>query len=232
MKWFKHFSDANRDPKLISLIDEFGFEGYGMWWIICEVVADQYQANGNPELETSDKGWRKLTGIYPQKFKKVVTFLEKVGLLSVTFTEKGAKVCIDKMQEFKDNHTRNLQATYKQEVEEEVEEEKEEKFDGDSIEFRLARFLFNCIRVNNPKHKKPDLQKWAQHIDYMIRIDLRDPDEIKNVIKWCQEDNAPQNGSNFCWATNILSTDKLRKQYDQLVLKMRGTTVEPEDLSW
>ncbi|BDQ36327.1 hypothetical protein SYK_06870 [Pseudodesulfovibrio nedwellii] len=126
MKWFKHMSDAHRDPKLIALMDEFGVEGYGMWWIICEVVADQYKANGTPELETSVKGWRKLTGIYPKKFKKVLTFLEKGQLLFVTFSEKGIKVCLPKMQEFKDNHTRNLQAACKQEEEEE-EEKKEER---------------------------------------------------------------------------------------------------------
>lgn len=129
MKWFKHMSDAHRDPKLIALMDEFGVEGYGMWWIICEVVADQYKANGIPELETSVKGWRKLTGIYPKKFKKVLTFLEKGQLLSVTFSEKGIKVCLPKMKEFKDNHTRNLQAACKQEVEEE-EEKKEEREKG------------------------------------------------------------------------------------------------------
>ncbi|MEZ7195421.1 hypothetical protein [Pseudodesulfovibrio karagichevae] len=125
MKWFKHMSDAHRDPKLIALVEEFGIEGYGMWWIICEVVADQYKANGVPELETSAGGWRKLTGIYPKKFKKVLTFLEKARLLSATFSEKGIKVCLPKMQEFKDNHTRNLQAAYKQEEEEEEEKKRE-----------------------------------------------------------------------------------------------------------
>mgnify|MGYP001773809960 CR=1 FL=1 len=130
MKWFKHMSDAHRDPKLIALVDEFGVEGYGIWWIICEVVADQYKANGTPELETSVKGWRKLTGIYPKKFEKVLTFLEKARLLSVTFPEKGIKVCLPKMQEFKDNHTRNLQVTCKQEVEGDVEEDKKSTLSG------------------------------------------------------------------------------------------------------
>lgn len=131
MKWFKHMSDAHRDPKLLSLIDEFGMEGYGMWWMICEVVADQYKATGDPELETSAKGWRNLTGIYPKKFEKVVRFLEKGRLLFVTFSEKGIKVQIPKMRELKDNHTRNLQVTDKQEKEEEKEEEEDKRNTGE-----------------------------------------------------------------------------------------------------
>lgn len=90
-----------------------------------------------------------------------------------------------------------------------------------SNELRLATYLFNCIRKNNPEHKKPNLQTWATHIDYMIRLDKRDPGQIKEVIKWCQENNQPD-GNGFCWSRNILSTDKLRKQYDQLVMRMNS----------
>jgi hypothetical protein len=46
----------------------------------------------------------------------------------------------------------------------------------------------------------------------MIIRDGRDPIELEQVICWCQEDDF--------WKNNILSTGKLRKQYDQLVLKM------------
>jgi len=46
----------------------------------------------------------------------------------------------------------------------------------------------------------------------MIRIDKRDVSEIGQVIEWCQQDQF--------WQSNILSTSKLRKQYDQLVIKM------------
>ncbi|KXK29370.1 MAG: hypothetical protein UZ01_02264, partial [Candidatus Brocadia sinica] len=57
----------------------------------------------------------------------------------------------------------------------------------------------------------PDLQKWATHIDKMIRLDKRPPEEIEKVVAWCQQDSF--------WQNNILSTEKLRKQYDQLYLK-------------
>jgi hypothetical protein len=88
-------------------------------------------------------------------------------------------------------------------------------FDEDSIEFRLANFLYEKILENNPNHKKPNIKSWALHIDKMIRIDKRKPEEIKKVISWCQKDTF--------WSANILSTNKLRKQYDQLIMKMNKT---------
>ena len=85
-------------------------------------------------------------------------------------------------------------------------------YSQNSTEFRLAELLLTKILDRNPNFKKPDLQKWAVHIDRMIRLDKREPPEIAKVIEWCQQDDF--------WQDNILSTQKLRKQYDQLVMKM------------
>jgi DNA replication protein DnaD len=82
-----------------------------------------------------------------------------------------------------------------------------------SIEFRLASYLFKYIKRNNEKAKEPNMQKWSKQFDYILRIDKRDIEEVKNVIKWCQNDSF--------WLKNILSPDKLRKQYDRLLISMK-----------
>ena len=84
---------------------------------------------------------------------------------------------------------------------------------SDSNEYRLAEFLYNHIYRNNNSCKKPDIQKWSKSFDYILRIDKRDIEEVKKVIVFSQTDSF--------WMTNILSPDKLRKQYDQLLLKMK-----------
>ncbi|GAN34108.1 MAG: hypothetical protein DYG83_18320 [Candidatus Brocadia sp. AMX2] len=81
-----------------------------------------------------------------------------------------------------------------------------------SDELRLSELLLNLIRQRNSNFKEPDLQKWATHIDKMIRLDKRPPEEIEKVVAWCQQDSF--------WQNNILSTQKLREKYDQLFLKM------------
>lgn len=82
-----------------------------------------------------------------------------------------------------------------------------------SDEYRLAKYLFELIRENNPTHKEPNLQNWAKDIDKMIRLDKREVDDIEAVIYWCQHDDF--------WSRNVLSTSKLRIQYDQLKAKMK-----------
>ena len=66
--------------------------------------------------------------------------------------------------------------------------------------------------------KLPDLQAWSNVFEKMIRIDSRYPDEIDEVIRWCQKD--------LFWQNNILSAEKLRKQYDQLVMKKNQPKVK------
>ena len=93
---------------------------------------------------------------------------------------------------------------------------------SDSIEYRLADYLLNFILKRNPNHKKPNIQSWAKHIDLMIRIDKRKVDDIKAVIKWCQNDtqDKQQEGNWKGWANNILSTKALRDKFDKIYLQM------------
>jgi len=100
--------------------------------------------------------------------------------------------------------------------------EKKEPFRRNSDEFRLSDLLLQLILARRNNFKKPDLQKWSVHIDRLIRIDNAKPDEIEKVITWCQADNF--------WQNNILSTEKLRSQFDQLAMKMAkgGNSGKPQ----
>jgi hypothetical protein len=96
--------------------------------------------------------------------------------------------------------------------------EKRRTFSRNDDEFILSKFLLDLILKNQPDHKysiiTPNLQNWASSIEKMIRIDKRDPSRIREVIKWCQEDNF--------WKGNILSTNKLREKYDKLNLQLNN----------
>jgi phage replication O-like protein O len=89
-------------------------------------------------------------------------------------------------------------------------------FGPESDEIRLSSVLFGLIRNNNPQAKEPNFQTWAKHIDLMIRVDKRKPEDIERLIRWTQADPF--------WMCNILSTEKLRKQYDQLSVKEKNGT--------
>lgn len=90
----------------------------------------------------------------------------------------------------------------------------EEKYSPTSDEFVLSELLLKLILERKPDYKKPNLQTWAKHVDLMIRLDNRTPARIREVTQWCQADDF--------WMNNILSTEKLRKQFDKLELRMVG----------
>ena len=86
-----------------------------------------------------------------------------------------------------------------------------------SDELRLATLLLKEIQRNKAERnlspfKQPNLQRWAREIDLMIRKDGRKPERIQEVILWCQR-------SSFWWK-NILSTGKLKDQFERLEAEM------------
>ena len=87
---------------------------------------------------------------------------------------------------------------------------------SNSNDFRLAELLLNLILERKSDFRKPNLQMWAVHVERMIRLDKRTPERIEAIIHWSQRDSF--------WQGNILSTAKLREQFDQLELKMRKQT--------
>lgn len=75
----------------------------------------------------------------------------------------------------------------------------------------LTSFFIQKLKERKPDIKLPDKKKWIQEIDRMIRIDGRDPRKIRAMIDWIHRDSF--------WSSNILSTKKLREQYDQIELQ-------------
>lgn len=99
---------------------------------------------------------------------------------------------------------------------------KKRTYDKNSDYMKLAKFLQKQILINKPDFKQPVLQTWADDMRKLVELDKRDKHDVALVIKWCQQDSF--------WSTNILSAYKLRKQFDQLYLKMqasKGSSPEP-----
>lgn len=87
-------------------------------------------------------------------------------------------------------------------------------YDTESVYYQLALRFVNRIKENSPFFKEPNLQKWADDIRLMLERDKRTEEQVAYLIDWCQQDSF--------WKSNILSPAKLRKQFDQLVIKIRS----------
>lgn len=129
-------------------------------------------------------------------------------------------ISIENWDKYQDTNTDSTQDTHNTNTEnacvsttnKNIRSKEYKKYSPDSDEFRLSNLLYELIKENNPQFKAPNLDNWCGHVDKMIRLDKRSVDDIEAVIRWCQEDNF--------WHKNILSTDKLRKQFDKLYIGM------------
>lgn len=162
--------------------------------------------------------------------------LEKLGNLNIKTNNKYSIITIVNWDSYQNNKKQNEQqneqqannkrTTGEQQVNtnNNVDNVNNEKDMSDSIEYRLADYLYRLILNRNGNFKKPNLQSWSKHIDLMIRIDKRKPDDIQAVIKWCQNDTSDKQpeGTWKGWANNILSTAKLREKFDKLFMEMTG----------
>lgn len=86
---------------------------------------------------------------------------------------------------------------------------KPEKFSHEDSQ--CAEWIYGLIHQMNPGHKKPNLEKWANTIRLMRERDGKTHREICELFKWANQDEF--------WRTNILSPEKLRKQWDKLTIR-------------
>ncbi|MRB58665.1 hypothetical protein GH880_14015 [Bacillus thuringiensis] len=75
-----------------------------------------------------------------------------------------------------------------------------------------AKYFHKLILFRNENFKTPNLELWAKDIRLMQERDNRSLEDITKVMDWCQNDTF--------WMNNVLSITKLRKQFDQLYMKM------------
>lgn len=75
----------------------------------------------------------------------------------------------------------------------------------------MANEMFESLLAIHKKHKRPNLTKWATAIRLMRERDGRTAREIRVMWRLVREHSF--------WRENILSPEKLRAQWDQLVLK-------------
>ncbi|MDA1758155.1 phage replisome organizer N-terminal domain-containing protein [Bacillus cereus] len=114
-------------------------------------------------------------------------------------------------------HATDIEEDKELDIDKEKDKKKKEKSSRHKFETcdtNGAKYLFEKIKGNNPKQKEPNFDNWANEFRLMRERDNREPQEIKDVIDWCQADPF--------WQGNILSPKKLREKFDQLTIQMKS----------
>jgi hypothetical protein len=125
VKWFKHQSSARNDERLSRLEDKAGLEGYGFYFKMLEIVAEVIDETDRHEVTYSLSRWGRQANITSKKFIFLAQCCADVGLMLVQRSSDDYTIKIPNLLKYRDNHTKNLQATSKQEVEIDTEKEKE-----------------------------------------------------------------------------------------------------------
>ncbi len=80
----------------------------------------------------------------------------------------------------------------------------------------LSTKLIQCLILNKPDYLPPkNMSPFLTHVDFILRIDKRDPQKVLNVFAWALADSF--------WSGNMYKpnpVEYLRKKFDQLDKKM------------
>jgi hypothetical protein len=159
MRWFKHYSSARGDERLSSLEDKTGLEGYGFYFKVLEVVAEVMNETDNCSVTYSITRWGRQLNITTKKFLYLSQCCSELGLMNVCRASDSITIETPNLLKYRDNHTKNLQATCKQEKEIEKEVDKEEekpKPPSKKAAVSIQTFLDNCKREGVERIPKDD----------------------------------------------------------------------------
>ena len=123
MKWFKHQSEARNDEKIARLEDKAGLEGYGFYFKMLEIVAQIIDSTDRHEVTYSLTRWGRQANISTKKFVYLSQCCADVGLMLVQRCNDDMTIKIPNLLKYRDNHTKNLQVTVKQDLEEDKDKE-------------------------------------------------------------------------------------------------------------
>lgn len=181
-----------------------GIKALEFWQIIRK---DRIGKTANNRYDLLDKScWKPISEVYLKEFSEVC---------QINF--RGLR---DKLQGFtrrtsnsKETHSKETQKKGISLYQKKLKKAKEKELNTEP--YRLAKLLYDLIREQNPAwHVKPNWEQWADDIEKLNRIDGRTWEQIEWMIRWAQNDDF--------WHKNILSPNKLRKQFNRLCVEAKG----------
>jgi hypothetical protein len=104
MRWFKHMAHSHLDESLCRVMDEFGLEGYGAYWLVLESIAAQCDSDDKISMTLSVKNWRKIVPFAPQKLTNWFAFAGKFGLFEIKNSESCITVSCPKLLKYRDEY--------------------------------------------------------------------------------------------------------------------------------
>jgi len=227
--YFPHFSNARNDSKIIRLRRIFGIEGYGIYFMLLEVLREQtfyrYPISGIEDLAFEwHIGKEKIMSIVndfdlfniennaffsPKQIFYLQPYIEKSERARIAANKRwnNANAYANALPEQCGSNASKVKESKekKSKVKKSKVKKSKKTYNREIVNFTgdLSKFFPEYIIKNLSETEK---YNWIDTIDKLSRIDKYTNDEIKQAV-----DNA--RNSEF-WARNFLSLTKLRKKND------------------
>lgn len=166
MKWFHHEVDSMHSEKIAALIAEFGFEGYGRYWRIMEIVAERMDGSGRFWAELPMELWLRYLSVRRPLFNRYLVVIQLLFDIKVVSTGLLLRIEIPNLLKWQDNYTKDLVEKRKKLL----SKEREIEIDIEKNKTHIANSPKNgnssaCEKVEIPKVKKPkpepaENEKW------------------------------------------------------------------------
>ncbi len=238
--YFSHDMNARNDPKILRLRQAHGNAGYAVYFMLIEILREQPEhklATKDIELFTHDLRCDidTLKSIIHEfdlfvieadelMSARLIRSMGAFNSLKQKRMEAGRKGGLSKAKALLKGDLKQSSSKAKavlaskpskrREENRREENRREEKYPPDSDEIRLASLLRDFLFSEDEKTKAPNLQKWADEIGLMMRVDGLDVGEIERLVQWSKKDGC-------WWRDKILSTANLRKHAEKMRRQMK-----------
>lgn len=105
MRWFKHLAESPDDEKLADILTVYGPEGYGVWWLMVEVVAKQMDKTLRCEVAYPVGVWSKKCFVSKRKTLEFLQVFAEKKLIFLKESEKNISVEIPNLLKFRDEYS-------------------------------------------------------------------------------------------------------------------------------
>jgi len=248
MRWIKHMTRTWDDEKIARLVSEGGIEAYGFYWRMVEIIAAKIEDSSPALCQYPVKTWARLCNVLGNRWQRLANLSAKCGLLTAETFEGLCKVEIPTILKYRDEYSKkrgrsvaknpdNIQAISEQcpaqrtdtdtdtDTDTELKKENKRKEPSRKLKFSdddmiTAEKMAQLVRNDIPGFTA-NLSSWANEIRRINEIDGKAHAEMLELFAFAR-------GHSF-WHKNILCPEKLRKQWNRLVLEQRSKPQPKEE---
>ena len=114
MKYFAHYAAASDDPKISRLVDQEGYVGYAIFFMLCERLAGMKKGPTDTQSYLfQTKIWAKRGSNHTQTMTKVILNLAKLGLIEAQPDGGDFIIKIPKLNNYMDENTKRRERELK-----------------------------------------------------------------------------------------------------------------------